>query len=111
MNTLRRGAKDRDIEFDISIDDLERLWEKQGGRCAYTNEPLSFPAVMNATNMNRDDFTASLDRRDSSLGYTADNIQWVHKVINIMKMDLNENVFFRYCMLVAQKCLKNNNKP
>lgn len=110
MNTLRHSAKTRGIQFDVIIDDLERLWNKQNGRCAYTNQPLSFPAVMNAKNMNRDDFTASLDRRDSSLGYTADNVQWVHKVINIMKMDLNENEFFMYCMLVAQKWMKNNNK-
>ena len=41
-----------------------------------------------------DSKTASLDRIDSSKGYTEDNIQWVHKDVNQMKMDLPEQRFF-----------------
>ena len=47
--------------------------------------------------------TASLDRIDSNKGYVTDNIQWVHKDINYMKSDLDEQQFIHYCRLVVQR--------
>jgi len=41
--------------------------------------------------------TASLDRIKSNKHYTLDNIQWVHKDINIMKGKLPEYVLLDYC--------------
>lgn len=46
--------------------------------------------------------TASLDRINSSIGYTIDNVQWVHKKINMMKMDLSQEEFINYCRLVVK---------
>jgi hypothetical protein len=45
--------------------------------------------------------TASLDRIDSSKGYIEGNLQWVHKDVNIMKMDLSQVEFIDYCVKVA----------
>ncbi len=73
------------ITFRLSI---QTAWEKflqQNGRCALTGLELDWgressrPQVLG---------TASLDRIDSSKGYTASNIQWVHKDINRMKSGL-----------------------
>jgi hypothetical protein len=41
--------------------------------------------------------TASVDRIDSSKGYFLDNIRWVHKTINYMKMDLEDIEFLNLC--------------
>jgi hypothetical protein len=49
--------------------------------------------------------TASLDRIDSSRGYTLDNIQWVHKDLNKMKTNYPNDYFIKMCKYVA-----NNNK-
>ena len=49
--------------------------------------------------------TASLDRIDSSLGYTIGNVQWVHKHVNVMKNIYPQNMFLFICCEVA----KNNN--
>ena len=46
-------------------------------------------------------FTASLDRIDSKLGYELNNIQWVHKDINMMKQAYTNNYFIEHCKLVA----------
>jgi hypothetical protein len=46
--------------------------------------------------------TASLDRIDNSQGYINGNIQWVHKIINRIKMDLNTSYFVELCKKVAQ---------
>ena len=47
--------------------------------------------------------TASLDRIDSNKGYTKDNVQFVHKDINWMKQDFEQNKFIEYCKKVANK--------
>ena len=46
--------------------------------------------------------TASLDRIDSKLGYTSNNIQWVHKDLNYMKSDLDQSVFIEWCRKVVE---------
>jgi hypothetical protein len=44
-----------------------------------------------------------LDRIDSSKGYTIDNVQWVHKIVNIMKHDVEEKEFFNWCKLITER--------
>lgn len=94
---IKNGAISRKIEFKIQINDLEALWKKQKGICAISQLPLSFSDKVT----DRSKTTASLDRIDSSMGYTKDNIQWIHKDINRMKQDLNEDVFINYCKRIA----------
>lgn len=94
---IKRSAKIRNFDFDISIKYAWELYEKQNGKCALTG--LDIPFGENTTDKN----DASLDRIDSSLGYTKDNIQWVHKDINIMKMDMNQEEFIKMCKLVCEK--------
>jgi len=48
---------------------------------------------------------ASLDRIDSSIGYVNDNVQWVHKDINMMKRIYTQEYFIYLCKLVSE----NNN--
>ena len=47
--------------------------------------------------------TASLDRIDSNKPYCKNNIQWVHKQINLMKHAADQNEFIKFCKLVAEK--------
>ena len=44
--------------------------------------------------------TASLDRIDSTKGYTLDNVQWVHKAVNNMKMNLTDQNFINWCSII-----------
>lgn len=41
------------------------------------------------------------NRKNSSLGYTTENVQWVHKDINRMKSDFSDNYFIEMCSNVA----------
>lgn len=34
--------------------------------------------------------------------YANDNVQWVHKDVNYMKMDLTQEEFIKYCKLIAK---------
>lgn len=79
--SIIRRSRDKGIEYNLTVKFLENLFLKQEGKCALTGELLTVPQKA------RDVFTISLDRIDSSKGYTEDNVQWVHKDVNILKMD------------------------
>jgi len=51
--------------------------------------------------------TASLDRIDNNLGYTINNIQWVHKDINRIKREYDQNVFLTYVKYIYDFKIKN----
>ena len=99
-------AKKRKIEFNLSIEDAWFQFEKQNFLCALTNLPIYMPK-----NSKKDiTHTASLDRKNSQLGYFKDNIQWVHKDINLMKSNLPEDKFIELCFLVSKKKDIDDNK-
>jgi len=84
--------------FEISIEYAWDLFVAQNKRCALSGEPL----VMNPTSQASGASTASLDRKDNDLGYLPGNVQWVHVAINDMKSDWPEDVFVKWCRLVAR---------
>lgn len=86
LSNVARGARKRSIECNVSIEELDTLWEQQQGRCAYTNRELKLGA----------ECTASLDRIDSDKGYFPGNVQFVHKTVNVMKWALPEDEFLQF---------------
>jgi hypothetical protein len=98
--SIRASAKRRDIEFDTSID-TKYLWSlflRQKKKCKLTGLELSFGSHF------RDSIgrTASLDRIDSNKGYVKGNLQWVHKQINMLKTNIDQESFIKMCKLVAE---------
>jgi len=93
--TLEKGAITRKLEFSINKKDTWNLFLKQNRKCALSGVELIF-----ATNKLSDQ-TASLDRIDSSKGYTEDNVQWIHKDLQSMKMNQSEKDFIKWCKLIA----------
>ena len=49
--------------------------------------------------------TASIDRKDNSLGYVKGNIQWVHKDVNALKSNFKEKYFLKLCKLIVRRLL------
>lgn len=97
FNAAKRGAKDRNIGFDITIEYLNELFLKQSKKCALTGMDISFK------NRAKNKQTASLDRIDSSKDYVAGNVQWVHKDVNRMKNAFNQEYFVEICKMIANK--------
>jgi hypothetical protein len=89
------SAKDRNIEVFIKIEDLYDIYIKQKRRCSLTNQEVIISSYSNET-------TASIDRIDSSKGYTKENTQIVLKKINVMKNKYKEQEFIELCKLVAK---------
>lgn len=92
---LKTYAARRSLPFELTIEGVYKLFIKQNGRCALTGVEIKFPANC------RDSGTASLDRIDSSLGYTKRNVQWVHRVVNFMKQTLSNDALVDWCRLVV----------
>jgi len=103
FNRLQRDAKDRNLEWSISIDYCWDVFLKQNRNCAITELPLEFRHMYKKESQLQ---TASLDRIDNSDGYVEGNVQWVHKDINVMKWAFSMEKFYFLCDLV----LKNKTK-
>ena len=93
LSLARRRAKNRDHEFTITIEDLKNQWNKQEGRCLFSGWLLDNPKD---GDWDREDVVfhskrASLDRIDSTKGYTPSNIQFVSLMANLAKNDFSND--------------------
>jgi len=90
------NAEQRNIPFDLTIEQIDDLFKKQDKKCRFTGLPLE---------INGNKGTASLDRIDSFKGYTIDNVQWVHKDVNKLKGQFSEEEFIKLCRNITE-CTK-----
>jgi hypothetical protein len=97
--SLRLRAKNKNIDFNLDGNYLWRLFLKQKRKCILSGLDLIFPKAWGPKS--KTDITASLDRINSKLGYIKGNVQWVHKTINTMKMNMNDKEFIYFCKKVA----------
>lgn len=103
---MLHGAKKRKIAVDLGDTEeakqflYDLLYVKQGSRCALTGLPIGISNTIKGDW--HGETTASLDRIDSRKGYTRDNVQWVHKWINKMKWELDQEQFITLCEAVVK---------
>lgn len=93
-NAWKRQKKDR-FPLEITREFAYQKLAQQNFRCALSGTLIWLPANP------RDTVTASLDRIDSTKGYTKDNIQWLHKNVNLMKNVFDEDHFIHMCLSVG----------
>lgn len=94
------SAKKRNIEFNITIKDAWELFIKQNKKCSLTGLDIRLYDTSKPVN-GQERPTASLDRICSDKPYTPDNIQWVHKDVNLMKNHFDQLYFIDICKRVA----------
>lgn len=92
--SLNQSAKNRNLKLEISPEDIWNLYIYQDRKCALSGWDILF-------SLNREKNTASVDRINSSQGYTIDNIQIVHKDINILKMNWSEEYLYKMCNSIS----------
>ncbi len=104
--SVKSNAKSRGVPFEIVPKEAWELFLVQEQRCALSGVKL---VMVNNYRDERKNHTASLDRVDSSKPYTAGNVQWVHKTVNIMKNVLPQDEFIAWCGAVQDFAKNNNN--
>jgi hypothetical protein len=97
LATIKGRAKKKNIDFDLTTDYLWDILQKQDGRCIFTKLKLTFANSYR----DKEDQTASLDRINPNKGYIENNVQWVHKTINLMKNVIPHDEFIHWCDLVS----------
>jgi hypothetical protein len=99
---IYHGALSRNLEFTITIEDVWNKYLQQNGKCAISNVEIVLRGqnIGMSSNEVYKKTTASLDRIDSSLGYTIDNIQWIHKDLNQMKSDRSMDTFLYWIKII-----------
>jgi hypothetical protein len=96
VTKCRIGAETRGIEWSLTEEDIWALYVQQDGVCNLSGIPIGWATVGQK-------HTASLDRIDSAQGYTANNVQLLHKDVNMMKQAFSQDHFVALCASVADK--------
>lgn len=101
FTAIKNSAIRRKLDFNLTIEYLWELFLKQDRTCALSGEQLKFGTYAMVHNKELRVPTASLDRIDSTKGYVEGNVQWVHKTLNKMKMELGDKEFIQWCYKVC----------
>lgn len=83
------------MEFTVTKEQILEKWESQGRKCALSGLDIGWAPIGRVHSI-------SLDRIDNDLGYTVDNIQLLHKDINMMKHAFLQVYFVNLCRMIGQ---------
>jgi hypothetical protein len=100
FHAARYRAKKAEMPFTLVRADMISMLVRAGGRCEVSGLPFTidrFSAAM------RRPFVPSLDRIDSSLGYTAENCRLVLFAINVALSDWGADVFHLIATSVGKR--------
>ena len=89
LNSGHRSIKRHGCE--LTLEQLQAKWTAQRGVCPYTGLAMQLPDNV-AGWKEPGPTSASLDRIDSSLGYTQDNIEFVCRFVNLGKSSFSRSV-------------------
>lgn len=93
---IRANAINRSKDFSITIEEAWDLFSSQNNKCMLTGMDISF--------CDKDGkITASLDRINNNLGYTIDNVWWIHKDVNLIKFTNSVSELLYWADLVVNK--------
>lgn len=100
VNDSKGNAKKKKLQHNITRKDITNLYTKQNRLCALTNVKMTHTQlktredsdehILNPTNM-------SIDRIDSSVGYTPSNIQLVCAAVNKIKHNMTQSELVDLC--------------
>lgn len=86
LTSIKKTAKSRSKEINLTLNDLKQLWDAQNGKCAYTKKQM----ILSGKEKHIPE-SASLDRIDSEKGYVLGNIEFVCLFINYGKNGFSKN--------------------
>ena len=108
INSRFLAARDRankhKIPFNITLDYLLDLWDKQCGICALSGITMTFELKKGRTHTN-----VSIDKIDRTKGYVIGNIQLVCMACNQIKSDMTEETMYYFCKNIVEQ-YENKNK-
>jgi hypothetical protein len=89
FSSAQSRAKVKNIDFSLTKHDILSLWNKQQGKCFYTYENMTHDTGSNSM--------VSIDRLDSSKGYSIGNVCLTIWEVNRMKNNIDFDRFITIC--------------
>ncbi len=99
FSKIKSNAEARDLPFELTEEMLPELLAKQHSKCALSGVPIWF--AIDIPTHESGGSTASIDRINSDIGYIPSNVRFIHKDLNVMKMDFDVDAFIQMCHNVA----------
>lgn len=96
VNSIKKRYKSKGMECDITAEFLWDLFLIQDRRCALSRLPINLCRNYHVGAQQ----TASVDRIDSTKGYLKTNVQWLHKDVNRMKQEFDQDYFINLCKCI-----------
>ena len=93
LRNVKRRAKEAAINFDLTKEFIGILYQQQNSKCALTGIDFIFEKESTF----RRPFAPSIDRINSDLGYTRDNVRLVCAVVNLALNEFGDKVFDKMC--------------
>lgn len=99
ISNIKNRTKKNGWDFDITTEFIRKLFSKQNGKCAVTKIPFTFNPIKHNSHKGRrkDPFSPSIDRIDSSKGYTKNNIRLVCVIVNLALNEFGDQIFSKMC--------------
>lgn len=88
-------ARRRNLTYALTPKTIKQLCEAQGNRCALTGMPFDYSK---SDEFICRPFAPSLDRKDTSKGYTLDNVQITCVMVNKAKNEFHQEMFDAMCL-------------
>jgi hypothetical protein len=105
LKSYRRSSRISEKKIiGFTIEDIYNIWILQNKKCKLTGLNIGWGDLDDNKN------SASIDRIDSDKGYTLDNIQLVHKDVNLMKNKFDQQYFIDMCKLIVENQKLNLNE-
>ena len=94
--SFKKSAITRGYEWYLTPKIINELYEEQEGLCALSGLSVGWSKV-------GWEHTASIDRINNNIGYLIDNVQIVHKKVNMMRGTLEVSEFVDLCSAIANR--------
>jgi len=101
LKMLRDRVKRKPRDFNLTLEYLKEIWDKQNGKCPFTNFDLELRTYKNDSRLNIK--SASLDRIDNSKGYVQGNVRFVSVMFNFARNKFSDEEVIEF----AQAVIKN----
>jgi hypothetical protein len=93
LNTSKDTAKRKGLPHELTTSDLVKMWNDQDGKCSYTGLQMRYDGSGGPESV-------SLDRIDSTKGYTKENTVLCCVWVNRMKNDQPTDTLLHLCELI-----------
>lgn len=101
LRNIISRTRERNLNINITANDLKEQWELQKGICVFTGVNLE---ISTYTKIKKNPiYSASIDRIDSSLGYVKGNIRWISRAMNWMKNEMTDEMTWELIKLIQNK--------